>query len=68
MLTVLNRDSLPSLPVVDDNGVLVGLITKSSLVSTLSQQFIDVNENTAAEPEQPAAAAEPAAVTEGGEK
>ena len=44
LLKVLNRDSLPNLPVVGDDGRLLGLITKSSLVSTLSQQFIDEHE------------------------
>ena len=59
MLTMLNRDSLPNLPVVEEDGTLVGLITKSSLVSTLSQQFIDMEE---------AAANAEAAEVEGGAK
>lgn len=44
LLTVINEKGLPTLPVVDDKGVLIGLITRGSLVSTLSQQFISVNE------------------------
>ena len=37
-----NKDS--RMPVVDEQGKLVGLITKSSLVTTLSAQFIDSEE------------------------
>lgn len=41
---ITERD-LSSLPVVDETGVLKGLITRSSLVTTLSQQFEIDNSN-----------------------
>lgn len=34
-----------TIPVVDENGTLNGLVTKSSLVTTLSQQFIDFDDD-----------------------
>ncbi|MEA5003157.1 MAG: ABC transporter ATP-binding protein [Christensenella sp.] len=34
----------PAVPVTDENGLLVGLITRSSLVTTLSQQYFDFDE------------------------
>jgi osmoprotectant transport system ATP-binding protein len=37
-------DKYTPVPVVDDENHLVGLITKSSLVTTLSQQYIDDDE------------------------
>ena len=39
LMKTVNRADLSTLPVVDQEGVLRGLITKGSLVSTLSQQF-----------------------------
>lgn len=35
----VTEKNLSSLPVIDENGILTGLITKTSLVTTLSQQF-----------------------------
>lgn len=35
----VTEKNLSSLPVIDENGILKGLITKTSLVTTLSQQF-----------------------------
>ena len=40
LLQRVNREELSTLPVVDDRGVLRGLITKGSLVSTLSRRFL----------------------------
>lgn len=39
ILKDVNEKNLSSLPVIDSNGILKGLITKTSLVTTLSQQF-----------------------------
>nr|WP_206039066.1 ABC transporter ATP-binding protein [Fusobacterium sp. FSA-380-WT-3A] len=41
-LKIVNESHSSAVPVVDDDGILRGLITKSSLVTTLSQQYIDV--------------------------
>lgn len=44
VLKEVNENKLSNLPVVDENGILRGIITKTSLVTTLSQQFdITVN-------------------------
>ena len=44
VLKEVNENKLSILPVVDENGILRGIITKTSLVTTLSQQFdITVN-------------------------
>lgn len=46
ILKDVNEKNLSSLPVIDSNGILKGLITKTSLVTTLSQQFeIEVDSN-----------------------
>lgn len=46
ILKDVNEKNLSSLPVIDSNGILKGLITKTSLVTTLSQQFeIEVGSN-----------------------
>ena len=39
ILKEVTEKNLSSLPVIDEKGILKGLITKSSLVTTLSQQF-----------------------------
>lgn len=39
ILKEITEKKLSSLPVIDEKGILNGLITKSSLVTTLSQQF-----------------------------
>ena len=41
-LKVVNDSHSSAVPVIDEDGILKGLITKSSLVTTLSQQYIDV--------------------------
>ena len=46
ILKDVNEKNLSSLPAIDSNGILKGLITKTSLVTTLSQQFeIEVDSN-----------------------
>lgn len=40
ILEMINNGTKTNVPVVDDNGMLLGMITQNSLVSTLSQQFI----------------------------
>jgi osmoprotectant transport system ATP-binding protein len=44
ILKVVDENNVSNIPVLDNKGVLLGLITKSSLVTTLSQQFFDVEE------------------------
>ena len=41
LLKVVTDSSLSTVPVVDDDQLLLGLITRGSLVSTLSRQFIE---------------------------
>ncbi len=41
ILRIVNEEQLSAIPVLDENRKLKGLITKSSLVTTLSQQFLD---------------------------
>ena len=40
ILKIVNQDNLSTIPVVSPDGVLKGLITRSSLVTTLSHQYI----------------------------
>ncbi len=44
MLPVINQDRVALVPVVDDGGRLCGLITESSLVTTLSQPYLSDDE------------------------
>ncbi|MBH1941964.1 ABC transporter ATP-binding protein [Mobilitalea sibirica] len=44
ILKVVEEHNASNVPVIDGDGILKGLITKSSLVTTLSQQFIDAEE------------------------
>lgn len=44
ILQTINGDDLSAIPVVDENGILQGLITKSSLLTTLSHQYLDGTE------------------------
>ena len=44
ILDLFNEKNLSAMPVVDENGILQGLITKSSLLTTLSQQYLDTPE------------------------
>ncbi len=41
VLKSVNENSISTIPVLNDNGSLIGLITESSLVTTLSQQYIE---------------------------
>jgi len=41
-LTVVTENKISTVPVVDENNVLEGLVTRSSLITTLSQQYIDL--------------------------
>jgi len=43
----VNSNNISNVPVVDENKRLLGLITNSSLVTTMSQQFIDFEEGEA---------------------
>ena len=42
ILELINKEHISFVPVVDENNKLSGLITKSSLLSILSNQFIDM--------------------------
>lgn len=44
VLKVVDENNESNIPVLDSDGVLVGLITKSSLVTTLSQQYLETEE------------------------
>lgn len=44
ILEIVKQHKIAQVPVVDNQGVLRGLVTKSSLVTTLSQQFLDTEE------------------------
>ncbi|MDR0718072.1 MAG: CBS domain-containing protein [Treponema sp.] len=44
ILRVVNEEGLSSIPVVNEDNELEGLITKSSLLTTLSQQYLDLKE------------------------
>lgn len=44
ILTVVDENNVSNIPVLDENRTLLGLITKSSLVTTLSQQYLDTEE------------------------
>ncbi len=43
-LKVVTEEHISTVPVVDDASHLVGLVTRSSLVTTLSQQYFDYEE------------------------
>ena len=43
LLTKFDEKHISTLPVVNANGMLEGLITRSTLVNTLSRQFIPEN-------------------------
>ena len=47
LLSILNDSGYSSLPVVEDDGRLAGLITRSSLITTLSRQFLPEKEQEA---------------------
>lgn len=44
ILETVKEHKIGQVPVLDDEGVLKGIITKSSLVTTLSSQFLDTEE------------------------
>jgi len=44
VLRIVQQNKMSSIPVVDENGRLSGIITKSSLITTLSQQYITEEE------------------------
>ena len=44
ILKVVDENNVSNIPVLDEDKTLLGLITKSSLVTTLSQQFLDSEE------------------------
>ena len=41
VLKLVEENKLSTMPVVDKNGILKGLITRSSLITSLSQQFLE---------------------------
>ncbi len=41
LLKVIDDNKIATLPVTDENGILKGLITRSSLITSLSQQFLE---------------------------
>ena len=41
VLKLVDENKLSTMPVVDKNGILKGLITRSSLITSLSQQFLE---------------------------
>ena len=47
LLKKVNSNNISNVPVVDENKRLLGFITNSSLVTTMSQQFIDFEEGEA---------------------
>lgn len=44
ILELVKEKQISEIPVIDSNGLLKGIITKSSLVTTLSEQFLDTEE------------------------
>ena len=38
---LVKENRLSNIPVLDENGKLVGLVTRSSLITALSQQFLE---------------------------
>jgi len=44
ILKIIEENQVSGIPVTSDDDILLGLITKSSLVTTLSQQYIDTQE------------------------
>ena len=64
ILRLVDEANINSIPVVDCTGRLVGLLTNSNLVETLSRQFLKEEAQAAAEEAEAAAAAHAAANTE----
>ena len=45
LLKIVKENNISLIPVIDNKGKLKGLVTKSSLITTLSQQFLESEEN-----------------------
>ena len=58
LLTLFDEKHLSTLPVVSEQGIIEGLITRSTLVNTLSRQFIANKDEAAGAGEAPAAKSE----------
>lgn len=43
-LNITNKHKISAIPVINENKIVEGLVTKSSLVTTLSQQYLQVEE------------------------
>ncbi|MCU9811672.1 ABC transporter ATP-binding protein [Paraclostridium sp. AKS81] len=43
-LNITNKHKISAIPVINENKIVKGLVTKSSLVTTLSQQYLEVEE------------------------
>lgn len=43
-LNITNKHKISAIPVINENKIVEGLVTKSSLVTTLSQQYLEVEE------------------------
>lgn len=43
-LNIIDKDKISAIPVINENRIVEGLVTKSSLVTTLSQQYIELEE------------------------
>ncbi|GAA0711464.1 ABC transporter ATP-binding protein [Paraclostridium ghonii] len=43
-LNIINKSKVSAIPVVNENKIIKGLVTRSSLVTTLSQQYIELEE------------------------
>lgn len=41
LLKIVDSNKVSTIPIIDENGVLKGIITRSSLITSLSQQFIE---------------------------
>lgn len=51
ILRIVDEEDINNMPVVDENGKLVGLLTSSNLVSTLSRQFLSEEQSEARQDE-----------------
>lgn len=43
-LNIINKSKVSAIPVVNENKIIKGLVTRSSLVTTLSEQYIELEE------------------------
>ena len=44
LLKIVDSNKVSTIPVIDENGILKGIITRSSLITSLSQQFLEEEE------------------------